>query len=138
MDGGVIKAHPHQRSKSRLQVLPLWRHRCPLQLCIYSFTSLLAPLALGYGPNSRRRNRRIQTEQPGTSEVDTQGPRVRCRTGAGQGERFAPAQSKAAAGVEAWPEGSQGAHPSWSCRGRWAHCSCPSPRVLSSHVMWLT
>lgn len=43
---------------------------------IHSFTSLLAPLAFGSGPDSRRRDaRRKETEEPTTSEVDTQGLR---------------------------------------------------------------
>ena len=35
--------------------------------CTYSFTSFLAPLALGYGPDSRRRDMR-------RTAADTKGP----------------------------------------------------------------
>ena len=44
--------------------------------CTYSFTSLLAPLALGYGPDSRRRDMR-------RTAADTKDPgkRVRNETG---------------------------------------------------------
>lgn len=69
--------------------------------CIYSFTHLLAPLALGYGPDSRRGNmRRTETEEPRKSEVDTQGPKQK-ESGAGQGGRATPAWGWAAAWVGA-------------------------------------
>lgn len=74
-------------------------------LFIYKF---IGSSGLGLWPRLQEKQQENRDRATQAVRGRHQGPRVRCRSGAGQGERVVPGQGRAGAGAEAWPEGSLG------------------------------